>query len=321
MRDFMTACDYCLSDCSDDCHSLGDGDCGPSRECFHVDLGGLDEGNHLGMPEDGDPPRPAPRVDILWELAVVPVPAGVRTHSSSKSTRCRPGSTRKQDNLCSSGRTSGRSGQAEHQPEKRVIWPRTSNTASPTMPEQCCPRLPVGSARTWLQQQYYSERCRNHPPPRGGVSRENSRISWRMPRSNGPKALPPGGRGTPGASRRDFPIHAGSLGPHQAHAGHSACGPGPPRQRAPSPRPLSPPRREGAPRLPPQAWETLRQRGGSEPFARTTRSASFQPGHTTGAVPNPVPGPDYHHQVLGGDEAGTVARGVPAGLPTGWNGR
>jgi hypothetical protein len=76
MRDFMTACDYCLSDCSDSSHSLGDEDCGPSRECFHVDLGGLDEGNHLGMSEDGDPPRPAPRVDILRELAVVLVPAG-----------------------------------------------------------------------------------------------------------------------------------------------------------------------------------------------------------------------------------------------------
>jgi hypothetical protein len=129
MRDFMTACDYCLSDCSDSSHSLGDEDCGPSRECFHVDLGGLDEGNHLGMP----------RVDILRELAVVPVPAGVRTHSSSKSARCRPGSMRKQDNLCSSGRLSGRRGQAEHQPEKRIIWPRTSSTASPTMPGQGCP--------------------------------------------------------------------------------------------------------------------------------------------------------------------------------------
>jgi hypothetical protein len=67
MRDFMTACDYCLSDCSDSSHSLGDEDCGPSRECFHVDLGGLDEGNHLGMPEDGD---------ILRQLDVVPVPTG-----------------------------------------------------------------------------------------------------------------------------------------------------------------------------------------------------------------------------------------------------
>jgi hypothetical protein len=76
IRDFMAACDYCLSDYSDCGHSLDDEDCGPSRECFHVDLGGHDEGNHLGMPEDGDPPRPAPRVDILRELAVVPVPAG-----------------------------------------------------------------------------------------------------------------------------------------------------------------------------------------------------------------------------------------------------
>jgi hypothetical protein len=76
MRDFMTACDYCLFDCSDDGHSLDDEGCGPSRECFHVDLGGHDEGNHLGMPEDDDPPGPAPRVDILRELAVVPVPAG-----------------------------------------------------------------------------------------------------------------------------------------------------------------------------------------------------------------------------------------------------
>jgi hypothetical protein len=73
MRDFMTACDYCLSDGS---RSLGDEDCGPSRECFHVDLGGPSEGNHLGMPENGDLPRPVPRVDILRELAVVPVPAG-----------------------------------------------------------------------------------------------------------------------------------------------------------------------------------------------------------------------------------------------------
>jgi hypothetical protein len=72
----MTACDYCLSDCSDGSRSLDDEDCGPSHECFHVDLGGPSEGNQLGMPENGDLPRPVPRVDILRELAVVPVPAG-----------------------------------------------------------------------------------------------------------------------------------------------------------------------------------------------------------------------------------------------------
>jgi hypothetical protein len=63
----------------------------------------------------------------------------------------------------------------------------------------------------------------------------------------------------PGAPRNDFPTHAGSLGPHRAHVGRNACGPGSPRQRAPPPRPSSPPQREGAPRLPPQVWEALRQ--------------------------------------------------------------
>jgi hypothetical protein len=123
MRDFMTACNYCLSDCSDGSRSLGDEDCGPSRECFHVDLGGPGEGNHLGIPEKGDPPRPAPRVDILRELAVVPVPTGVMTHSSRKSARCRPGSTREQEHLSRSAGASGRNGRANLRPEKRVIYP------------------------------------------------------------------------------------------------------------------------------------------------------------------------------------------------------
>jgi hypothetical protein len=72
----MTACDYCLSDCSNDGHILDDEGCGASHECFHVDLGDCDESNHLGMPEDDDPRVPASRVDIPRELAVVPVPAG-----------------------------------------------------------------------------------------------------------------------------------------------------------------------------------------------------------------------------------------------------
>jgi hypothetical protein len=82
MRDFMTACDYYLSGCSDDGHSLDDKGCGPSRECFHIDLGGHDEGNHFGMPEDDDPSVPASRVDIPRELAVVTVPAGGSGHTA-----------------------------------------------------------------------------------------------------------------------------------------------------------------------------------------------------------------------------------------------
>jgi hypothetical protein len=163
------------------------------------------------------------------------------THSSSKSARCRPGSTREQEHLSRSAGTSGRNGRANLRPEKRVIYPRASSTTSPMMSRQGRHRLPVGLARTWLQRQYFSAQCRSHQSPKDGVSRESSRISWRMSRSDGPKALPPEGRATLGASRRDFPIHAGSLGPYRAHAQHSACGPRSPRQRAPSPQPSNPP--------------------------------------------------------------------------------
>jgi hypothetical protein len=77
MRDFMSACDYCLSDCSDDGHSLGDEGYDPSRECFHINQeGDHDKGHHLGMPEDDNAPVPASRVETPRELAVVPVPAG-----------------------------------------------------------------------------------------------------------------------------------------------------------------------------------------------------------------------------------------------------
>jgi hypothetical protein len=78
MRDFMFACDHFLSGCSDDGHGLDNEGYGPSRECFHVDQGDHNKGNHLGMPEVNDPPGPASRVDIPRELAVVPVPAGGR---------------------------------------------------------------------------------------------------------------------------------------------------------------------------------------------------------------------------------------------------
>jgi hypothetical protein len=72
-----------------------------------------------------------------------------------------------------------------------------TSTASPTTPGSGRHPHLVGSARTWLQQQCSSARCRGHQPPRGGESRESSRISWKAPRSDGPRALPPKGRGTP----------------------------------------------------------------------------------------------------------------------------
>jgi hypothetical protein len=78
MRDFIFACDHCLSGCSNDGHGLDNEGYGPSHECFHVDHGDHNDGNHLGMLEVDDPPRLASRVDIPRELAVVPVPKGGR---------------------------------------------------------------------------------------------------------------------------------------------------------------------------------------------------------------------------------------------------
>jgi hypothetical protein len=76
MRHFMSACDYCLSGCSDDDHNLGDKGYDPSRECLHIGQRDHGEDNHLGMLEDDDAPVPASRVEIPRELVVVPVPAG-----------------------------------------------------------------------------------------------------------------------------------------------------------------------------------------------------------------------------------------------------
>jgi hypothetical protein len=76
MRDFMSACDHCLSGCSDDGHSLDDEGCDPTRECYHIDQEDHDRENHLGMPGSNGTLAPASRVEIPRELAVVQVPAG-----------------------------------------------------------------------------------------------------------------------------------------------------------------------------------------------------------------------------------------------------
>jgi hypothetical protein len=204
------------------------------------------------------------------------------------------------------------------------------STSSPPGHPTSHRRRRQGKAATGFQWSRPKPDCIGNTSPRdaGAINHRGAAYLGRAQESPGGRRGPTGQKlrlpkaGVPlGTSRRDFPIHMGRLGPHQAHAQHSACSPWSPRQRAPSPQPSGPPRREGTPRLPPQAWGTLRQRGGSESFARTTRSIGFQPRHTTGAVPDPVPNPDYYHKVLGGDKTGTVARRLSAGLPTGWNGR
>jgi hypothetical protein len=87
MRDFMSACDYCLSGYSDDDHNLGDEGHDPTHECFHINQGDHDEDNHLGMPENDDAPAPASRVEISRELAVVRVPARGSGHTARATPR------------------------------------------------------------------------------------------------------------------------------------------------------------------------------------------------------------------------------------------
>jgi hypothetical protein len=209
MRDFMTACDYCLSDCSDDSHSLGDKDCGPSRECFHVDLGGLDEGNHLGMPENGDPPRPAPRVDILRELAVVPVPAGGQDTQLEQIREMQARLDEEAVQLVQLRQNVGQewagrapAGEARHLPQD-VQHRIADNDRARLSPVSSGVGQNLAAAAILL---------RAMPEPsttEGGVSRESSRISWRMSRFDESKALPLEGRDTPRSIASRLPDSCG----------------------------------------------------------------------------------------------------------------
>jgi hypothetical protein len=76
MRDFMSACDHCLSGCSDDGHSPDDEGYDPTRESFHIDQEDHDRDNHLGMPGNDGALAPATRVEIPQELAMAQVPTG-----------------------------------------------------------------------------------------------------------------------------------------------------------------------------------------------------------------------------------------------------
>jgi hypothetical protein len=103
-----------------------------------------------------------------------------------------------------------------------------------------------GQAATRIQWGRSEPGSRSDAPPRdaGAINHRGSANPGRAQESPGRRCGPTGRElclpkaGIPlGTSCRDFPIHAGSLGLHRAHAQHRACGPGSPRQRAPSSRP------------------------------------------------------------------------------------
>jgi hypothetical protein len=148
MQNLMSACDYCLSGCSDDGHSLSNEGYDPSHECFDIDQGDHDEENHLGMPEDDNSPVPASRVEIPRELVVVPVPVGGQDTQLEQLREMQAKLDKEAGRLVQLQKTSSRNGQARHSPEERIIGPGTSSAVSLTMPGQGCPWPSVEPART-----------------------------------------------------------------------------------------------------------------------------------------------------------------------------
>jgi hypothetical protein len=322
MRDFMTACDYCLSDYSDGSRSLGDEDCGPSRECFHVDLGGPNEGNHLGMPENGDLPRPVPRIDILRELDVVPVPAGGHDPQLEQIREMQARLDEGAGTLEPIRRDIGQewagqppAGEVRHLPQGiqhriaddvRVRPPPTSsgvgqNLAAAAMLLRAMPepsttegRRIQGELKNLLEDtavrraESSASRRQGHPSEHRAVTsrfmREAS-VHTEHTRNTAPAAPGRLGNEHHHRNRRAHLDERVRRGYHPRHGRRYDSG----EDRSPSPEPPGP-----------------------QAFSRAIRRAR---------VPDPVPNPDYYHKVLGGDETGTVARGLPAGLPTGWNGR
>jgi hypothetical protein len=148
MRDFMSACDYCLSGCSDDGHSLGDEGYDPSRECFHIDQRDHDEDNHLGMPKDDDAPVPASHVEIPRELAVVQVPAGGQDTQLEQLREMQAKLDEETGQLVQLRQNIEQEWAGRALVGGARIGPGTSNVVSLTMPGQGCPRPSAGPTRT-----------------------------------------------------------------------------------------------------------------------------------------------------------------------------
>jgi hypothetical protein len=317
MRDFMTACDYCLSNCSDGSRSLGDEDCGPSRECFHIDLGGPSEGNHLGMPEDGDLPRPVPRVDIPREPAVVPVQAGGHDPQLEQIRGVQARLDEGAGALEPIRRNVGQewagqppAGEMRHLPQGfqhriaddvRMRTPPASsgvgqNLAAAAMLLRAMPEPSTAEGRriqgelknllegtTVRRAESSASRRQGYPSKHHAATsrfmREASVYTGRTP-NTAPAAPERLGNEHHHRDRRAHLDETVRRGYHPRRGGRYDSG----EDRSPSPEPPGP-----------------------QAFSRV--------------VPDPVPTPDYYHKVLGGDETRVVARGLPAGPPTGWNGR
>jgi hypothetical protein len=220
MRDFMSACDYCLSGC----------------------------------------PVPASRVEIPRELAVVPVPAGGQDTQLEQLREMQAKLddeagqlVQLQQNIEQGWAGRALAGGARHRARdvQRCIFDDAREGLPPAF-SGADQNLAVAAMllRTMLEPFTTEGRCIQGELKDlledAAVRRAESSASQR--------------RGCPSerhaASSRRI---KGGLGLHRAHTGRDACSPGSPRRRATPPRLSNPPRGKGAPRLQSQARRMLRQ--------------------------------------------------------------
>jgi hypothetical protein len=196
MRDFMSACDYCLSGYSDDGHSLGDEGYDPTRECFHIDQGDHED-DHLGMPGNDDAPVPASRVEIPRELAVVRVPSGGQGTQLEQLREMQAKLDEETGRLVQLRQNieqewAGRAlvGGARHR--ARDVQRRIFDDARAGLPPAFS-----GADQNLAVAAMLLQTMPEPSTTEGDVSRANSRTSWKTLLSDEPRALPPEGGEAP----------------------------------------------------------------------------------------------------------------------------
>jgi hypothetical protein len=194
------------------------------------------------MPEDDDPPGPASRVDIPRELAVVPVPAGGQDTQLEQIREMLAKLDEDAGQLVQLRQNieqewAGRALAEEARHQARYVQRRIVDNARARLPPASSGVGQNRAAAAILLRAMLEPSTTEGRRIQGELKNLLEDVAVRRAESSASRR-----QGCPGASRNDFPTHAGGLGPHRAHVGRDACSPGSLRQRAPLPRPSSPPR-------------------------------------------------------------------------------
>jgi hypothetical protein len=158
-------------------------------------------------------------------------------------------------------------------------------------------------------------------PPRGDVSRANSRTSWKMSQSGKPRALPPEGGGAPQSITLRPPDTCGKprsipstqetrpLQPWTASATSNAATTVEPASRKGCAEATTPDVEDAT---------TVRRIGAPHPnhWARESSAGPYDGRRSWPGSEPRLPSPSTQ-----GDEAGVLARGLPTGVPVGRDGR